>query len=745
MQDAELLREYVRNGSETAFAELVKRYVDLVYCSARRQLGDAQLAEEVAQNVFCLLARKAGTLRGEPVLAGWLYWATRFIAARTQRAERRRRRREQEAVQMNQPDLRAEEMWGQLEPMLEEALDQLGEQDRLAVLLRFFQRKSLAEVGATLRISEAAAKMRVGRAIERMREFFAKRGVACSAAGLTALLAERSVEAVPAAIVSEITAAILVKQAATATWPFVQTLLFMTRIKKTLWVAGGLVAVVMSVAVIHFSQPSNERTGSLVNSGAKATPVGDPMGMRRETNRRVPRRGGPPVAIDLATAIANLRDALHRPRSEYGVKQYPSEDVMWAILAFGPQRQAAFAVLKEAVADPDAEVRQLAVSAMGLVGSPARPQTGLVGEPASEAAPFLWNILLGDDRELGALALSSLRSIGFQSEDIPRLADLLIRSSGGSITLDGWRQQNGDQMLRRYIPGAVADLLQRNPDAAAYAGKFESLLDDSRPEVRFEAACALARYEAGSNPKIFFELTAGLQSGDNLMPLMALETLQTLGPAAEPMMPAVSNYANASVDLMREIAFRTLGRIDNNLRYTLPEVDQALKEDESLAAWNQQAMGRRSYDDLLAALKDPRLAPAAAKELGAMGPSAAAALPDLLAALAGQDEASRDRIVEAIQGIDPNVTISKVNAKTIADAALAAHLTLMEEANTNTALAELLRQATSRTSRWCTRQELTNLVDQLAALDAETCRRFVAKAVELDPSLKDVLPPAASR
>jgi hypothetical protein len=86
-----------------------------------------------------------------------------------------------------------------------------------------------------------------------------------------------------------------------------------------------------------------------------------------------------------------------------------------------------------------------------------------------------------------------------------------------------------------------------------------------------------------------------------------------------------------------------------------------------------------------------------------------------------------------------------VNTKTIADAALAAHLTLMQEANTNTALAELLRQATSRTSRWCTRQELTNLVDQLAALDAETCRRFVVKAAELDPSLKDVLPPEASR
>src|SRR4029077_6950055 len=183
MQDAELLRDYARNGSEAAFAELVKRHLDFVYSSARRQLSDAQLAEEVVQNVFCLLARKAGSLGHETALAGWLYRATRFTAARARRAEQRRRRREQEAAPMNEADSKAEYVWGHLEPMLETALDQLSEKDRLAVLLRFFQRKSMAEVGAALRISEAAAKMRVGRSVERLRSFFAARGIACSVAG----------------------------------------------------------------------------------------------------------------------------------------------------------------------------------------------------------------------------------------------------------------------------------------------------------------------------------------------------------------------------------------------------------------------------------------------------------------------------------------------------------------------------------------------------------------------------------
>src|SRR5262245_36156481 len=116
MRDAELLLAYARDGSEAAFTELVKRHVDLVYGAAGRQTGDAHLAEEVAQSVFCLLARKAGSLTARDSLAGWLYRATGFMAARALRSEQRRLRREREAAEMNRNDLNPEETWHQLSP-----------------------------------------------------------------------------------------------------------------------------------------------------------------------------------------------------------------------------------------------------------------------------------------------------------------------------------------------------------------------------------------------------------------------------------------------------------------------------------------------------------------------------------------------------------------------------------------------------------------------------------------------------
>src|SRR5256885_9409579 len=188
MQDAELLREYVTSRSDTAFAELVERYVNFVYSSARRQVGNAQLAEEVAQVVFSLLARKAVGLTDLPSLAGWLYRATCFTAAKTLRTEMRRRHHEQEAATMNQVNATDDEIWEHLSPMLDDALKQLEEQDRLAVFLRFFQQKPMRVVGETLGVSEAAAKMRVGRAVERLRGFFSKRGVAGAAGGVADVL-----------------------------------------------------------------------------------------------------------------------------------------------------------------------------------------------------------------------------------------------------------------------------------------------------------------------------------------------------------------------------------------------------------------------------------------------------------------------------------------------------------------------------------------------------------------------------
>ena len=155
--DQQLLRRYANDGSEAAFAELVSRYVNLVYSAAiRRAGGDAHLAQDVAQLVFTDLARKAGSLPSEIVLAGWLHRATRFAAAQLIRGERRRQRRKQEAVVMNISESSSE--WEQICPLLDEALDELSRTDRDAVILRFMEQRSFSEVGRALGSSPAVRR-----------------------------------------------------------------------------------------------------------------------------------------------------------------------------------------------------------------------------------------------------------------------------------------------------------------------------------------------------------------------------------------------------------------------------------------------------------------------------------------------------------------------------------------------------------------------------------------------------------
>jgi RNA polymerase sigma factor (sigma-70 family) len=172
MDDRELLKTYAKDHSESAFAELARRHVNWVYSAARRQVNDAQLAEDITQSVFVLLARKAGSLSSSVMLGGWLFRTTRFVASRALRTEIRRKRREQTAVAMNLstdvPD-ENEACWNQLAPHLEQAVAALPDTDRSAVLLRFYEKKPLADVGRHLGVSEDAAKKRVSRALEKMR------------------------------------------------------------------------------------------------------------------------------------------------------------------------------------------------------------------------------------------------------------------------------------------------------------------------------------------------------------------------------------------------------------------------------------------------------------------------------------------------------------------------------------------------------------------------------------------------
>lgn len=215
MDDLALLREYAANNSETAFAELVERRVGFVYAAALRQVCDPHLAEEVTQAVFIILAQKAGKISDKTVMAGWLFKTTRYAAIAQTREIVKRQRRELEAHMQNELSAAAPDpLWEQMSPLLDEALATLGETDRQAVLLRFFENKSLAEVGSALGTGEDTARKRVSRALEKLHRYFNKRGVSSTTAIIAGTLTANSVHAAPVALAKAVTATAITKGAA---------------------------------------------------------------------------------------------------------------------------------------------------------------------------------------------------------------------------------------------------------------------------------------------------------------------------------------------------------------------------------------------------------------------------------------------------------------------------------------------------------------------------------------------------
>lgn len=210
-----LLREYIDGNSESAFAEIVQRHINLVYSVALRFTGNCADAQDVTQAVFIILARKAAGLHPKTILTGWLYETTRFTAMNFLTNKNRRQAREQEAyMQSTSKDPETQILWPQLAPLLENAMSRLNEKDRMLVALRFFEKRSMAETAASLGIHEWAARKRVERALEKLRSYFSKRGVNSTAATIAGAISANSVQAAPTGLGATISAVAFTKSAA---------------------------------------------------------------------------------------------------------------------------------------------------------------------------------------------------------------------------------------------------------------------------------------------------------------------------------------------------------------------------------------------------------------------------------------------------------------------------------------------------------------------------------------------------
>ena len=280
----ELLRQYADRNSDEAFAALVARHVNLVYAAALRKTGNADAAGEITQAVFIILAQKAGRLSQRTILSGWLYQTTRLTAANFLRTEIRRVRREQEAYMQSLANETEPELWPQMAPLLEDAMGQLGEKDRNAIALRFFEGKSFQEIGAAFGASENAAKKRVAHALEKLHRYFSKHGVSSTTAVIAGAISANSAHAAPVGLAAAITATVVKGPAvAASTLALVKgTIKVMTWMKlkialgftAALLLAGGAMTVALSSDTSADPAPSVFQFRLVLNApSAKAEPM----------------------------------------------------------------------------------------------------------------------------------------------------------------------------------------------------------------------------------------------------------------------------------------------------------------------------------------------------------------------------------------------------------------------------------------------------------------------------------------
>jgi uncharacterized protein (TIGR03435 family) len=273
MNDMELLREYAGGGSEEAFTMLVARHISMVHSVALRHVRDPQQAEEITQAVFVILAKKAGTLPGRTILSGWLFHTARLTAANFLRTEIRRVRREQEAYrQSGMRENQTNDPWGRMAPLLDEAIASLNESERNAIVLRFVEGRDFKEVGTALGATEDSVRMRVNRALEKLRVFLARRGVALSVAVIAGALSANAVQAAPPALLGSVAVAAAKGVSTTASTATLikETLKFMavTKLKIAALIGIGILLVsgtaIVAVKIMRTSHP--------VGAGSAVTP-----------------------------------------------------------------------------------------------------------------------------------------------------------------------------------------------------------------------------------------------------------------------------------------------------------------------------------------------------------------------------------------------------------------------------------------------------------------------------------------
>ena len=622
MEDRELIRNYAIHRSDNAFTELVKRHLGLVYSTALRRLGDPQTAEEVTQTVFTLLAQKARSLGPHVILAGWLYQTTCFKAAQRRRVEYRRLKREQEAAAMQHvhSSSETEAAWDRIEPLLDDAMQQLGERDRAAILLRFFQRKPFREVGLALGVEEEAARKRVDRALTRLRDWFASRGVAYPTASLAALLLGHAAQAAPGVLAATLSAAALQSAAGRAgTSTLANIVQVFTAMKlKTVLITTGIVLLGALVAVQRHNRPRNTPSASaappLPASSLQPAPQPSPTLRRFEMLSQV-RRAEEAADDSLRAALVRLKEALHAPPGQDHPMNDPAREILYAIPL--EQRAAALEMVMEALRDPNQHV---CLRAIGLV-----PLIWPQGETALPTLFDLVRVKSAEWPELASTALIAATQTRSEPDIVPELVAAAMQGSARAHRALVAQLP----LLKSLIPGSEA----------VFAASLQPFLYSFEPEARLTAAQALAQLPGPKDPAVVAELVSAVTAPADGTPAnseqtpASLNALQQMGPDAVEAIPALLEFGEQNpawadtVNLvLKAVAPEELKGV--GVPTPLPPLDPV-----SASVVRGIEEGTITVPGLAAALENPTTALYAARALAEFGPAASEALPSLERAL----------------------------------------------------------------------------------------------------------------
>lgn len=472
-----ILGLYTRTGSEAAFQEVVTRYVDLVYSTALRLVeGDAHLAQDVSQKVFVDLAKMAGSLGDDAMLGGWLHRHTCFVARKAMRTERRRRVREQQAVQMNDPNDHSEANLAALAPVVDDAVNELGAKDRQAIVLRFFEQRDLRAVGAALGSNEDAARKRVTRALEKLREMLRRRGIALSTTALASALGAQAATAAPAGLAASIAATSLATAAAGG-----GTALTILHIMSMTKLQGGVIAAVtvaLSIPIVMQYRANSELQAENTTLRAQVAEVA----ALTEENQRLSN------LVALARQVSQPRNQeefneLMRLRGQVGVLRKSADEANAAAAAAKPTGAS---VLSGVTSDPEMHASIRNQQKMGMKNIyKALGRKANLPEEKMEAL----NDLLADEIMVNIDHVTEVLKEGKSTEEIDRVfaqreaaIDAKVKELLGAEGYAQYKEYN-QQMISAITAEQFKNMMLKGENKEAQGKQLYELLQAERSAV----------------------------------------------------------------------------------------------------------------------------------------------------------------------------------------------------------------------------------------------------------------------